>query len=205
MSGSQNREKIMNEENTIEPSLQSMLLKDSLILLAAMSLWAAANSWFEVSDLWLAKTLIVADAIIVGFIVASLFHEWGHYAGAKRSGANTTRVLAKGLSIFRFNFDFEQNTKKQFLWMSYGGQIGNWGILAILFLALPLTNLAEIVLVSSIFGFCIFAIVVEYKIIWEVIRGLDPAASLKNLTSKKLQTAQMVGGAGGVMAIFFLS
>ena len=205
MSESQTQEQTTHNEDGIEPSLQSMLLKDTLILLAAMSLWAAANSWFQFSELWIAKTLIVADAIIVGFIVASLFHEWGHYAGAKYSGANTTRFSAKGLSIFRFNFDFEQNTNKQFLWMSYGGQIGNWGILGILFFSLPLTNLAEIVLVSSVFGFCIFALTVEYKIIWEVIRGLEPIASLKNLTARKLKSAQMIGGAGGITAIIFLS
>lgn len=194
-----------NGDKISEPSLDSMLLKDGLIVLAALSIWAAANSWFLVSELWMAKTLIVADAIIVGFIIASLFHEWGHYTGARSSGAGTTRFSAKPLSIFRFNFDFEQNTKNQFLWMSYGGQIGHWGLLVILFLALPLNNLAEVALVSSVFGFCVFALVVEYKIIWEVITGKDPMTSLKNLTAKKIRVAQLIGGTSGISAIAFLS
>ena len=205
MSESQTQAHQTDDESSTEPSLNSMLLKDVLILLVALSLWAAANSWFQVSELWIAKILITADAIVVGFIVASLFHEWGHYAGAKHSGASTSRFAGKGLSIFRFNFDFEENTSNQFLWMSYGGQIGNWGILALLFLALPMTNLAEVVLVSSIFGFCIFATIVEYKIVWDVTRGSDPLATLKKLTPKKLQTAQIIGGAGGIATIFFLS
>ena len=122
---------------------------------------------------------MAADALIVGFIVASLFHEWGHYAGA--------RILAEiqpdlPASPYRFSdlILTEQNTKSQFLWMSYGGRDWFSGVLAVLFFALPLNNLAEIVLVSSIFGFCVFALLVEYKIIWEVLRGMDPLESLKN-------------------------
>ena len=89
--------------------------------------------------------------------------------------------------------------------MSYGGQIGHWGILAVLFFSLPLNNLAEIVLLSSIFGFCVFALLVEYKIIWQVLRGMDPLESLKRLTSKKLRTAQMIGGTAGIASIILLS
>ena len=197
-------EALDQHEEIKEPPLTSMLFKDALLLLAALSIWAAAYSWFEFSDLLIAKVLMAADALVVGFIVASLCHEWGHYAGARGSGGNTTRFTGKPLSIFRFNFDFEQNTKSQFLWMSYGGQIGHWGVLAVLFFSLPLNNLAEIVLVSSIFGFCVFALMVEYKIIWEVLRGMDPLESLKKLNSKKLRTAQMIGGAAGIVSIILL-
>ena len=182
-----------------------MLLKDVLILLAAFSIWAAAYSWLQFSDLLIAKILVTADALVVGIIVASLFHEWGHYAGARGSGGNTTRFIGKPLSIFRFSYDFQQNSKTQFLWMSYGGQIGHWGILAFLFFSLPLNNLAEIMLLSSIFGFCVFALVVEYKIIWEVIEGADPLESLKKLNSKKLRTAQMIGGVAGIASVLLLS
>ena len=198
-------ETLDQNEDIKEPPLTSMLFRDALIVLAALSIWAAAYSWFQFSDLLIAKVLMAADALIVGFIVASLFHEWGHYAGARGSGSNTTRFAGKALSIFRFNFDFEQNTKTQFLWMSYGGQIGHWGILTVLFFSLPHNNLAEIVLLSSIFGFCVFALLVEYKIIWQVLRGMDPLESLKKLTSKKLRTAQMIGGTAGIASIILLS
>ena len=124
-------ETLDQHEKIEEPPLTSMLFKDALLLLAALSIWAAAYSWFQFSDLLLAKVLMAADALIVGFIVASLFHEWGHYAGARGSGGNTTRFAGKPLSIFRFNFDFEQNTKSQFLWMSYGGQIGHLSLIHI--------------------------------------------------------------------------
>ena len=198
-------ETLDQHEDIKEPPLTSMLFRDALILLAALSIWAAAYSWFQFSDLLIAKVLMAADALIVGFIVASFFHEWGHYAGARGSGGKTNRFTGKPLSIFRFNFDFEQNTKSQLLWMSYGGQIGHWGILAVLFFSLPLNNLAEIVLLSSIFGFCVFALLVEYKIIWQVLRGMDPLESLKKLTSKKLRTAQMIGGTAGIASIVLLS
>ena len=197
-------ETLDQHEDIKEPPLTSMLFRDALILLAALSIWAAAYSWFQFSDLLIAKVLMAADALIVGFIVASLFHEWGHYAGARGSGGNTTRFTGKPLSIFRFNFDFEQNTKTQFLWMSYGGQIGHWGILAFLFFSLPLSNLAEVTLLASVFGFCVFALVVEYKIIWEVLRGMDPLESLKKLNSKKIRNSQIIGIAAGIASLILL-
>ena len=100
-------ETLDQHEDIKEPPLTSMLFRDALILLAALSIWAAAYSWFQFSDLLIAKVLMAADALIVGFIVASLFHEWGHYAGARGSGSNTTRFAGKALSIFRFNFPIQ--------------------------------------------------------------------------------------------------
>ena len=197
-------EAIDQQEEIKEPRLTSMLLKDALILLAALSLWAAAHSWLQFSDLLLAKILVAANALVVGFVVASLFHEWGHYAGARGSGGNTTRFIGKPLSIFRFNFNFQKNTTTQFLWMSYGGQIGHWGILAFLFFSLPLNNLAEVTLLASVFGFCVFALVVEYKIVWEVLRGMDPLESLKKLNSKKIRNSQIIGIAAGIASLILL-
>ena len=58
----------------------------------------------------------------VGYIVASVFHEWGHYLGARISGAQTTRTLPKNLTnLFRFSFDFGSNSATQFHSMSFGG------------------------------------------------------------------------------------
>ena len=72
--------------------------------------------------------------------------------------------------------------------MSYGGQIGHWGILAVLFFALPLNNLAEILLVSSIFGFCVLLSWSNTKSSGSSARhesSRKPQADLKNLELHK--------------------
>ena len=68
----------MSEQTTKpEPSLFSLLARDAAIALAALSLWAAADTWYLVSGLGFALAVSVLDAIFVGYILGALFHEWG--------------------------------------------------------------------------------------------------------------------------------
>ena len=68
-------ETLDHQEDIKEPPLTSMLFRDALILLAALSIWAAAYSWFQFSDLLIAKVLMAADALIVVFIVATIIQK----------------------------------------------------------------------------------------------------------------------------------
>ena len=81
-----------------EPALERMLLRDVAVMLAAISIWAAADTWYTVTGLAIAQVIAVADAALAGVIVAVLLHEWGHYAGARISGASVRRVMPPGLS-----------------------------------------------------------------------------------------------------------
>ena len=130
-----------------EPKLTGMILKDLALVFAALSLWAAADTWYAVTGLWLAQVIAVGDAILVGLLLASLFHEWGHYSGAIAANAKACRVEPQLGSFFRFDFDYQENDHRQFHWMTYGGHIFHWGILIILLIALPLDSLSRIALV----------------------------------------------------------
>ena len=66
-----------------------------MIVLAALTIWAASDAWFQVTGLFAAELLSAADAIFVGYIVAAIFHEWGHYLGARISGAQNHAHTAK--------------------------------------------------------------------------------------------------------------
>ena len=112
-----------------EPSLFSMLSRDIGIALIALSVWAAADTWYLFSGLWFAQLLSIGDAIFVGYILGALFHEWGHYTGAKLSGAVAPRVMPRSFSLFRFNFDMSINDQRQFHWMSFGGWALHWTLL----------------------------------------------------------------------------
>jgi hypothetical protein len=188
-----------------EPTLFSLLARDTAIALAALSLWAAADTWYLVSGLGFALAISVLDAIFVGYILGALFHEWGHYTGAKLSGASAPRVKPKGTSLFRFNFDMAANTQRQFHWMSFGGWVFHWGLLAILVLAMPFDSIGRIALVSSVFGFILYATFIETGILRQTLGGSDPAETLSQLSAKTFQQAGIVGSVAGLFALATLS
>lgn len=196
----------MSEQTTKpEPTLFSLLARDTAIALAALSLWAAADTWYLVSGLGFALAISVLDAIFVGYILGALFHEWGHYTGAKLSGASAPRVKPKGTSLFRFNFDMAANTQRQFHWMSFGGWVFHWGLLAILVLAMPFDSIGRIALVSSVFGFILYATFIETGILRQTLGGSDPAETLGQLSAKTFQQAGIVGSIAGLFALATLS
>lgn len=196
----------MSEQTTRpEPSLFSLLARDAAIALAALSLWAAADTWYLVSGLGFALAVSVLDAIFVGYILGAMFHEWGHYTGAKLSGASAPRVKPKGTSLFRFNFDMATNTQRQFHWMSFGGWVFHWGLLLILVAALPFDSIGRIALVSSVFGFILYATFIETGILRQTLGGSDPAETLGQLSAKTFQQAGIVGSVAGLFALATLS
>ncbi len=196
----------MSDQNTKpEPSLFSLLARDTAIALAVLSLWAAADTWYLVSGLGFALAISVLDAIFVGYILGALFHEWGHYTGAKLSGASAPRVKPKGTSLFRFNFDMAANTQRQFHWMSFGGWVFHWGLLAILVLAMPFDSIGGIALVSSVFGFILYATFIETGILRKTLGGSDPAETLGQLSAKTFQQAGIIGSVAGLFALATLN
>ena len=196
----------MSEQNTKpEPSLFSLLARDTAIALAVLSIWAAADTWYLVSGLGFALAISVLDAIFVGYILGALFHEWGHYTGAKLSGASAPRVKPKGTSLFRFNFDMATNTQRQFHWMSFGGWLFHWGLLAILVLAIPFDSIGRIALVSSVFGFILYATFIETGILRKTLSGSDPAETLGQLSAKTFQQAGIIGSVAGLFALATLN
>jgi hypothetical protein len=187
--------------STTEPGLMGMLIKDLAVIFAAVSLWAAADTWYVVTGMWLAQIVAVGDAILVGLLLASLFHEWGHYAGAVYGKSEVCRVTPKGLSLFRFKFDYDANDHQQFHWMTYGGHIFHWAILLIIFIALPMDSLGRISLVGALVGFIAFATFFEYNVLKDTWAGVDPGERLNAVTPKDFQQAAAIGGLAGLFAI----
>lgn len=188
-----------------EPGLIGMLFKDLAIVFAALSIWAAGDAWFQVTGLWLAQVVAVGDAVFVGLLLAAVFHEWGHYAGAVASKSTAPRVAPRGFALFRFNFDYAGNDARQFHWMTYGGHIFHWVIFLVLVIALPLDSLGRIALVSAIFGFIAFATFIEYHIVKDTWAGKAPAVRIKEITPRDFQQATVIGSLAGLFALAGLS
>jgi hypothetical protein len=194
------------DQKVEEPRLFSLLTRDAMIVFAALTLWAASDAWFQVTGLWAAELLSAADGIFVGYIVASVFHEWGHYLGARISGAHTTRTLPKNLTnLFRFSFDFGSNSAIQFHSMSFGGWVGHWFILLLIFAILPMDTLGRAALVSSIFGFAIFATFIETGVLRKTFGGIEPAEALGELSKQNFRQAGIAGTFSGVVFLAALA
>ena len=192
-------------EAKAEPGLTGMLLRDLALVFGALSLWAAADTWYVVTGLWFAMVVAVGDAILVGLLLAALAHEWGHYLGAVRSDAKAQRVAPKGLSLFRFDFDYQANSHHQFHMMTLGGHILHWSMLLLLVVALPLDTLPRIALVSAVFAFVVFATFIEYNITKDTRAGADPGERLAALSADDFRHATVVGGIAGLFAMAALS
>ena len=189
-----------------EPRLFSLLTRDAMIVFAALTLWAASDAWFQVTGLWAAEFLSAADGIFVGYVVASVFHEWGHYLGARISGAQTTRTLPKNLTnLFRFSFDFDSTSATQFHSMSFGGWVGHWTILLLIFAILPMDTLGRAALVSSLFGFAIFATFIETGVLRKTFGGIEPAKALGELSKQNFRQAGIAGTFSGAVVLATLA
>lgn len=145
---------------------------------AAIGLWGATSYWAVESGLLIAHLAALGIAFASATVMASILHEWGHFSGAKLSGARAP-VLAKPARLyFMFNFDMERNTPEQFIAMSIGGISANWLLVLLLLLLVPLDSLAAAMLVAVAIAKAVNVSFFEVPIVMQVREGGDPQAVL---------------------------
>ena len=188
-----------------EPELLGMLLRDAAVVFAGLALWGGADAWATTSGLAVALVTSVGSALIAGWIIASLMHEWGHYLGAKLSGSKAPRIKAPGLLFFRYNFDLVNNSLGQFTSMSVAGSLAHWGVFAAALLLLPMATLAQTAFISSTFAFAIFASIVEWPIIARTsLRKIQPLQAFAHIDGTFLLRHQVYGGVAGLAFLGYL-
>ena len=99
-----------------ESWLPLRLLRDFVAVAALFALWLAVENRFG-------GVLSVVAAIPAGALIFTLFHEWGHFAGARLSGAHAP-VTSLGTRFPAFRFDTANSTPRQFLAMSLAARRG---------------------------------------------------------------------------------
>jgi len=177
--------------------------RDVLIVLAALSLWAAADAWYATTGLWAAAALSALDGALVGVGVGLLLHEWGHFVGARLAGGIApTRELKQIFPIF--DFDMQHNGQGPFRAMSWGGNLAHWTWVALLALAVPLDTPGRTSLFAGALGLAVFASLTELPVIWRAYSGATPIESFKGLTGQKLRRNQGLGFAAGVAAFLII-
>ena len=172
-----------------EARLSLVILRDVAIASVFLSLFAAAESWATVSRLALATSLAVVDGLLVGIATAALVHEWGHFIGARLGGGHAPlKPLTKFPPLF--DFDYERNDARSFLWMSYGGNIAHALLVVTYLMLIPTRSMGTAALVAGAFGFSVFSSLVEFPVIRQAQRGVPGLEALavipKNFVTRYL-------------------
>jgi hypothetical protein len=150
-----------------------------LVLLAALSLFAAADSWSVVTGLGIATLLGIATGALAGVVFANLVHEWFHYVGARYVGA--AFEIPSRLGLFLYDWDFAKNNRRQFLTMSVAGSIGGAVAIILLWNAVPADSWGRAALRSGVIASVIFAALIEWPVIRRVRDGGDPFTELAKI------------------------
>lgn len=172
-----------------EARLSLAILRDVAIASVFLSLFAAAESWATVSRLALATSLAVVDGLLVGIATAALVHEWGHFIGARLGGGHAPlKPLTKFPPLY--DFDYEHNDARSFLWMSYGGNIAHALLVVTYLMLIPTRSMGTAALVAGAFGFSVFSSLVEFPVIRQAQRGVPGLEALavipKNFVTRYL-------------------
>ncbi|MCS5582332.1 MAG: hypothetical protein VB996_02535 [Pseudomonadales bacterium] len=172
--------------------LRKIAIRHAAIVLTAFTIWGTSDSWAAQSELFLAEMVSLINAIFAGVILAYIFHEWGHFAGARISGA-VSPVAKKPVSFFMFNFKDELNTRGQFLSMSVGGPFANWGLFVLIFMLLPLNTWSQAMLLATTFAIAVSVSVFEFPVINAVMYGEKPAETINKRQRESGNTPRTVG------------
>lgn len=164
------------------------------MVLGAITLWGAALTWSQWSGSTLASLVALGNAVVAGFVIVGTIHEWGHFTGARLSGAASPVFEEPKRHYFMFDFPMDQNDTQQFLWMSWGGILAPWIPVVFALGLVPLETLSGAALFATLFSRAVAVAVFEAPIARAVAEGGDPAAELgKAATGGGLDRGRRMG------------
>lgn len=186
-----------------QSSLVLMVARDVGLAAVLLSLFAAADAWFLLTGSGLGSALSVVDGLIVGAGLTSLAHEWGHYTGARWSGAQVPLRPIKSFPQV-FDFDYQGCEPGHFMGLSVGGNVGHWLMVLILAILLPLNTAGQAALLSGSVGFAVFGSTVEFPVISRARSGASPLESLSVIPKNFLRKNGAMGAAAALLVFLVL-
>jgi len=187
------------KENTLFP----LVARDVALAAALFSLFAAADAWFILTGSGFAGFLSIVDGLVVGAGVTALAHEWGHYSGARWTGAD---LPLKPVGSFPqvFGFDYVQCEPRHFMGLSVGGNVGHWLMVVVIAVFVPLATAGQVALLSGAVGFAVFGSTVEFPVIARARQGASPFESLSVIHSNFVQRNGAMGVAAAALVFLFV-
>lgn len=162
-----------------------LAIRDLVLLCAFGALW------------WWAAPLTAGEGFVADFLGLAaglgigighyLLHEWGHAIAGLATGS-VIRPAASSTSRFLFSFDSKQNSRRQFLVMSFGGflvtGLAIWAVYAVL----PSHLLATRVARGAVLFLAALTVLLEFPlVIYALVRNaVPPVETVDNpLTARK--------------------
>ncbi|MGI9591716.1 MAG: hypothetical protein ACR2P8_10145 [Myxococcota bacterium] len=165
----------------------------------ALTLWGAADLWAETSGWALAYAAAIANAVLAGVVVANTSHEWGHFAGARLSGAASPVMDKPVRYFFMFNFPFERTDRRQFAWMSWGGIVAPWLLVLLTLLLIPIDTVGRALLLAVFVTRAVQVSVFEVPVVLRARQGGDPREELGRQLVSGFGTSRYAGLAAGAL------
>ena len=180
-------------------NLRQVAVLHLVMVMGALTLWGAADAWAVASGWSLAWAVALTNAVIAGFVISSTLHEWGHFAGARLAGS-VSPVLDKPVRyFFMFNFSFEKNDTRQFLWMSWGGILVPWALVLLTPLLVPIDNASRALLLATFVTRAVQISMFEVPVVLRTRRGGEPRAELGRQLEVGFVRGRYVGLAVGAL------
>jgi hypothetical protein len=173
-------------------------------VLVALTLWGAGDAWASQSGMELAFIVSLGNALIAGFVVASIVHEWGHLVGARLAGSISPVLEQPVRYFFMFNFNMEKNSVGQFLSMSVAGPLVNWLLVLLLLVLIPMDTASQALIVATVTGIAVNVSLFEVPVILRTRTSGEPQQELASqMSSVGVQTLPGIV-VGGIVALLLL-
>lgn len=170
-----------------------------VMVMGALTLWGAADAWATSSDWGIAWFAAIANALIAGTVITSTLHEWGHFAGARWSGSYAPVLKKPVRYFFMFDFSFERNDVRQFLWMSLGGILVPWLLVLLAAAWIPIDNPSRAMLLAVFVARAVQVSLFEVPVVRRTIGGGEPRKELGRQLKAGFRTSRYLGFAAGAL------
>ncbi|MEH6588915.1 MAG: hypothetical protein V7746_01595 [Halioglobus sp.] len=191
---------------SLETHDASTLVRQALahgsVALALAGLLFMVYSWALSANTAYVSGIAFTCAFLSGLGFSHIIHEWCHYVGARM--ANSAITLKPKIHPLFFDFDLEANTSRQFLWLSMGGLVGNFILLALLVYLPIVPSIAMTGLLAAVLGQIVFVLILELPVSVEVMRGKAPLAAITGHFEQggPLFLRAALGGIGTAVLVF---
>ena len=168
------------------------------VVVLALCLFAAADSWFTLTGLGLAAALSIVTGLAAGFVFTSEVHEWSHYLGAKFSGGAYSTPDSMGLFVYDWNF--KDNTVNQFFTMSIAGTIGSLVGLYSLYAWLPPDTVGRVAVIAGGAASLGFAGAIEWPVLLRTRQSREPFQELAKIDQQVLTRSTVISAVVALLA-----
>lgn len=177
-----------------QASIPALLFRDTVLIVALVGVVLAIDAWLtSFENIWF-TILSGLIAFPAGFKANTIFHEWGHFTGARMLGGHAP--TNKFSQLFpMFHFDISNSTHRQFMGMSYGGTITEWLFPLLLLLTIGAETIGHAALITGAVAIALVGFLVEAPIIRDALRtnGAEAWAYHMSVRTERFQRMKLIG------------